>query len=962
MELTNKGNQERSMTASQSSKRPVHSATILLVFAGLSLLAFNRFASIFPRNNDAESHDVSIDLSNDLLYASIGSTQALEKLRKLANKRVWKIWVTIVPAACALALRIEIFRQLLQRTECASSTIPGSLPLLLSIYEYWRTRQSKSGRSFENYESESNRNLLSSIFASTLFLFAAFLFSSLGAGWESTYICSSVEERALQTTALQCFGVLLDAAILAVAADVSRAPIETKDGKRVPTTTTWGCLVLGAAGLWLLVGCIIFILNPEDREWLLSLPASYITSVLKQCLLYTILIISAAKTINQLGAASLSYLLSFSFVGVSQISKLWDSQPLFPAVSVSKALSAILLFHVASYWYYRCNQTTGTDSKKLSASKGWTRLFILTSSCASLCLVFFQQTRVSYHPIDALISYAQNDHTEWAKKASVSQNLKEAVREYERRYKQHPPPGFDIWYEYAVNRSSLIIDDYDQIYEDLLPFWSLAPKELRELTNSMVSNSWNGVSAVIVRNGKAEPQEKILPTHRWMVEGIARMMIPFAQYLPDMDVAFNLNDECRVAVPWEKATASQNLAIHNRNNAKDGKRKTWSENRGPSWPPIRDLKGDSHGTFVDHSFERIFESLARPLCPPSSKVRSSSVWNKRALCLDCVEPHSIDQFLKNWTLASDICHQPDLAFLHGFFLSPASFKVSQVLLPVFSQSKVSGFADILYPSSWNYVDKVKYDPSDDHLDTVYSKKDPTLFWRGTTSEGVSNNGVWQGMTRQRLLHLANNQSLSQVSVLLPSATNPNSYKYTIMDSQAPRTALDIKTSIHIAEEVVRCWGKDCETQTKEFGTVPRSDFQEHWKYRFLFDMDGAAFSGRFIPFLQSHSLPFRTALFRTWIDRRLTPWLHFVPINLRLHDVWSVLAYFSGARTKSADGKTKHVLMQAHDKEGERIAEEGRNWAEKTLRKEDMEIYFFRLLLEWGRLTDDRRAELRFTI
>jgi len=46
--------------------------------------------------------------------------------------------------------------------------------------------------------------------------------------------------------------------------------------------------------------------------------------------------------------------------------------------------------------------------------------------------------------------------------------------------------------------------------------------------------------------------------------------------------------------------------------------------------------------------------------------------------------------------------------------------------------------------------------------------------------------------------------------------------------------------------------------------------------------------------------------------------------------------------------------------EGERIAEQGREWAGKVLRKEDMEIYFFRVLLEWGRLTDDNRENLGF--
>jgi len=85
--------------------------------------------------------------------------------------------------------------------------------------------------------------------------------------------------------------------------------------------------------------------------------------------------------------------------------------------------------------------------------------------------------------------------------------------------------------------------------------------------------------------------------------------------------------------------------------------------------------------------------------------------------------------------------------------------------------------------------------------------------------------------------------------------------------------------------------------------------------------------------------------------------------------MWSTLAYFAGSTGPSTtntapdvEGIMRTVLMKRHDQEGEFIAEEGRKWAEKALRKEDMEIYFFRLLLEWGRLTDDRRDELRFTM
>lgn len=53
-------------------------------------------------------------------------------------------------------------------------------------------------------------------------------------------------------------------------------------------------------------------------------------------------------------------------------------------------------------------------------------------------------------------------------------------------------------------------------------------------------------------------------------------------------------------------------------------------------------------------------------------------------------------------------------------------------------------------------------------------------------------------------------------------------------------------------------------------------------------------------------------------------------------------------------------IMRENVGAGEEIAEAGREWAEKVLRKEDMEIYMFRLLLEWGRVTDDYRDEIGY--
>ena len=574
---------------------------------------------------------------------------------------------------------------------------------------------------------------------------------------------------------------------------------------------------------------------------------------------------------------------------------------------------------------------------------------------------------IGTHPIGTLIAEAADQHKKWTDQASSSRSLEQAVEEYRRRYKRHPPPRFDKWYDYALSRSSLIMDDFDSINEDLMPFWAFEPSYIRERTHEILVNSWNEVAEVTIRSGRAEIGAHVAPTHRWMVEGAVSMINNFVQFLPDMDLALNINDEARVAIPYSKMKRHKSIAKF-AGIPKAKPEPEWGENRAEVWPSDESVSPNS--PFDDHSFTSTFYRYGSVACPPNSPARRIHTWDPSILCTSCYAPHSIGPFLSNWTLAASSCHQPDIALLHGFYLSPAAFKTAHELLPVFSQSKPHGYADILYPSPWNYMDKARYNPSisassdrnqNPHPDVPYTQKKNTLFWRGATSEGVSALGTWKGMTRQRLVHLANNHS-EPVPILLPepgsTAADPK-YNYQHLPASAlhMHPALNNLTiDISVVDFIARCGDRDCPDQEAEFGLKRPSDFQDHWRYRFLMDVDGAGFSGRFLPFLLSRSLPFKAALFREWYDSRIVAWKHFVPVDLRLHGLWSTVAYFAGAA--NAEGRRE----DSHVEKGEAIAEAGREWAGKVLRKEDMEIYFFRLLLEWGRLTDDRREVLGFEV
>ncbi|KAL9599666.1 MAG: hypothetical protein Q9219_003654 [cf. Caloplaca sp. 3 TL-2023] len=496
--------------------------------------------------------------------------------------------------------------------------------------------------------------------------------------------------------------------------------------------------------------------------------------------------------------------------------------------------------------------------------------------------------------------------------------------------------------------------------EDLQLFWALKPAEIRQHTHDAFGD-WNEVAKLSIRSGKAEIGPDVKPTHRWMLDGVIAMMSNYVDKIPDMDLGFNINDEPRIAIPHNNLqTLLKNSA--STEPSKDPILNEFSTDRAPGW----NLSTSDASPFTDQSFINSFHTYGSISCPPSSPARRSSNWDTRTLCTACAAPHSTGIFLSNWTLSASPCHQPDLAHLNGFYLSPAAFKPSRSLYPIFSQSKANGYADIRYPSPWNYIDKAVYDPSpnasDPSFDPPYTDKKSILFWRGATSEGLSRFGEWKGMARQRLVHWANNPSSSTpLPIFLPTnhRQNPTYKIHPTPPSAIPTLNLNI-TSIALVSKIDRCWDLDCSVQLSQFSPLADpTPFQHHWQYKYLIDLDGAGFSGRFIPFLQSRCLVFKVAgVFREWWDGRVVGWKHFVPVDVRLHGLWSTVGYFHGVKEVE---KLGIGAMKAREEAGERIASEGREWVNKVMRKEDMEIYFYRLLLEWGRLTDDRREELGFT-
>lgn len=519
------------------------------------------------------------------------------------------------------------------------------------------------------------------------------------------------------------------------------------------------------------------------------------------------------------------------------------------------------------------------------------------------------------HPIARLIQNAEQRFQHmWSHQ---SRTLADAAQEYRRRYNMHPPPHFDKWFEFAQAKGVQMIDEYDTIYHSLLPFWGLAPHTIRQRARETMGFD-NQVMGVLIRGGKVTLTDGGGDGRQWQRETTVGMIKEFVQYLPDMDLVFNLHDEPRVIVPSEDLNRLVTTAKEHAIPASFGNQspvKSWS-------PKPSDVnKGDRIDEVRTTRFNRFAHqptwTNSRISCPADSPARSLE-----ENPADDTKDYAYGElgFIYNTTAASDICNTPSLRYTYGFFDRPNAFDVVHDLTPVFSQSKISSFQDIVYPSPWYWAQKVPYEGD---KDLSWDQKQDKVYWRGSTTGGFSRAGGWRRQHRQ--LFVSNVNALDSTKVLTRDANDAWSSKE--VNRQDFRDLFDVKFTF-----VGQCDPEDCAAQQAYFDLAKYAGQQDAWGYKNLVDIDGNAFSGRFYAFLQSNSLVSKISIFREWHDEWLKPWVHYIPLGLRGDEYAETARYFASEE----DGK----------KTAARMAQQGKEWSHKVLRNEDFEVWFFRLLLE----------------
>lgn len=464
-----------------------------------------------------------------------------------------------------------------------------------------------------------------------------------------------------------------------------------------------------------------------------------------------------------------------------------------------------------------------------------------------------------------------------------------------------------------------LIDEFDVINDQFKPFWGLKPATVRARVKEALSHD-NGLLEVTVRNGKASfcrGKRSYSEKQHWIRDSFMEMMASFAHYLPDMGLAINTLDEPRVVVPSDDLSRLLYKARAENLRASEMRGDLVGEFTRP--PPSELINAhliERTGLTRFNSFPwQATWTVSRSSCPADSPTRSLDDSDE----VDQVGKYRVNElgFIYNFTAMSDICLSPTLRYKHGFFVSPDTYSVIQEPLPVFSQAKVSSYNDILYPSPYYWRPVVPYYTKDDK---EWADKRAQVYWRGSTTGGHLINRNWRRHHRERMVEKINFNS-RPLTLAKHGGVGGNQTQWEAMS--VPRISHNHLFDVHFTD-FVQCEHDDCKDAKRLYGTAKRGKQKEARNYKYLLDMDGNSFSGRFYAFLRSKSLTFKQTLFREWHSEWLKPWVHYVPLSQEGDDLLEAVRFFNEDGPDYGKGEGRRIASQA--KTGRAQRREGKTW------------------------------------
>ncbi|KAM0752099.1 hypothetical protein T439DRAFT_200763 [Meredithblackwellia eburnea MCA 4105] len=515
------------------------------------------------------------------------------------------------------------------------------------------------------------------------------------------------------------------------------------------------------------------------------------------------------------------------------------------------------------------------------------------------------------HPIHLLIREGEQ---KWAAKlAKQSQTFQEAVQEYRKRYNMAPPRGFDKWYEFAKKRGVQLIDEYDSILDRILPFASL-PRDVLKQRSEMLQHDkdfWmHGMTFTIkVRDGGKElTAEGPMRENGARANQVMDLLAGFSQFLPDLNLTMTGHDTPWVVIAGEAkirhleaAKAEQYIAEEHWNDfAENGALDGWTL-----------------------------------ICPPHTPIRHKVHYERRSE----EEIPNKTAFIDDHVASMDLCTHPERQGIHGFTAWPGPRP--GLLFPLFTFTSTSLHSDILVPPLEQYEREVGPDP----------------LWKDKVKEKI----VWRGSTTGSDLAIPHMRKYSQRPRLCRMNKQSGSIGVPIAPHDEPGKPKSIREYLAYAFDLADDWfdfkfmgraqqcgdENSCKNFEAEFEWDEFMSNADQNQYKFVLDVDGNGWSGRFHRLMSSNSLVLKSTIFPEWYSERIQPWVHYVPIATDYRDLWTVMGFFRG----DMEGRGEH------DDIANNIAQQGKQWAAEYWRWEDMEAYFFRQILEYARVMERDPAD-----
>ncbi|KDE09310.1 hypothetical protein MVLG_00627 [Microbotryum lychnidis-dioicae p1A1 Lamole] len=532
------------------------------------------------------------------------------------------------------------------------------------------------------------------------------------------------------------------------------------------------------------------------------------------------------------------------------------------------------------------------------------------------------------HPVHDLI---QNATREWeAKLARQSTSLYGAVKEYKWRHGRNPPKGFDRWYQFARENNVKLIDEFDQITTDILPFYALPPRVLNQRAMLLQNESWTftmqikggelDIMGAHAKNGRAKDQAGLMK--RW------------ASYVDEVNIMMSAHDGPSMIMDY--TTKMKHLEA-----AKKGV-----------------YLGEWELDHVDDDAGLRGFELA---CANNSRLR------RMGEGLETTTLPLGPSYISNHLRAMNLCENPEWRYMHGFTAWPGLRP--GILAPIFSFSKTSMHSDILLPPLEQYWDHEPWDPA------WRKKLHNKVVWRGTTT-GVwfDRSTWWRNSQRVRLWFKSKDTTgTHRVRFDGQGSATPGGVPSIIERDVSTKALVDRYLDFAFTGKAGQCTEEDgsCEAVRQLFDFQRGFGRNEANEYKYQLDLDGNAWSGRFHRLLTANQAILKSTIFPEWYSSWIQPWVQYapnplsycvlirrpfptlhsyIPIKVDYTDLFDVMAFFAG------DLRGEN----AHDDLAQIIARQGQEFAQTHWRFADMEAYVFRLALEWARCSASDRASMDY--